>query len=96
MVEFSVDVDFDEGDLRETLAEQYAVQIEHGAINCETDDCDSESFDAEIWTNDNGGFEGAAFCRECNKRFELELDDSQVQEELDELEQQIKDLENAF
>lgn len=96
MVEFSIDVDFDGNELRDALAKKYAAQIEEGGIDCKTEECESESFDAEMWTTDNGGFEGAAVCRGCNKRFELDLEDSQIQDSLQDIEHQIKDLENAF
>ena len=96
MVEFNIDVDFDGDELKEALTEKYAAQIEQAGVDCKTKGCESESFDAEMWTTDSGGFEGAVVCRECNERFELDLEDSQAQDALRDIQSQIKDLENAF
>jgi hypothetical protein len=91
-MDITFEMDFDGDQLREAMAENYAQQIEQGGIDCPTDSCDSENFDAEIWTTDNGGFDGAAVCRDCNTRIELDLEDSQAKESVKEIENQIDNL----
>lgn len=81
-------------DLREAMAENIEEQIEQGAIECPTDGCDSNYFDAEVGVTDSGGFEGAAVCRECNTRIELDLEDSDAQDAADDIESQLDDLNN--
>ena len=91
-MEISFEIDFDSDELREALAEKYAQQIEQGGIDCPTDGCESESFDAEIWTTDGGGFDGEAVCRDCNTRINIDLEDSQAKESIREIENQIENL----
>lgn len=91
-MEIEFEVDFDGDGLREALAENYAQQIEEGGIDCPNEDCEGESFNAEIWTTDDGGFEGAAICRDCNSRIDLDLDDSQAKESIKEIEDEIENL----
>lgn len=69
----------------EELADAYAEQIEQGGIDCPSEGCDSEAFDAELWTTDAGGLEGAAVCRGCNSRIDLDIGDSDVKEGLGEI-----------
>ena len=92
MVKIEFEVDFDTDALRDALAEKYAAQLEQGDNECPNEDCKGESFDAEIWTNQSGHFEGAAVCRTCNERFDLNIDDSQAQKEIRKLEKQIEDM----
>jgi hypothetical protein len=92
MVKIELDIDFDEDGLRDALAEKYAAQLEQSNNECPNEDCNGESFDAEMWINQSGHFEGAAVCRTCNNRFDLNIDDSQVQKEIQQLENQIEDM----
>jgi hypothetical protein len=96
MIEMSIDIDFDERELLDVLADNYAAELQQGVIECPAEDCDSDVFDTEIWTTQSGGFEGAAVCRQCNERTELDLDDSQVKEAIRELEREFKKLERKF
>jgi hypothetical protein len=83
-------------DLREAMAEKYEKQIEHGGIDCPTEDCESENFDAEVWVADTGGFEGTALCRGCNTRIELDFEDSEAQGAADDIEDSVEDLQDQL
>lgn len=50
-------------------------QIENGSLDCE---CGSQEFDVEVWQSSNDSFEGAAICRDCNDRAELDIDTSEI------------------
>ena len=86
----SIDIDTDE--MLEELADAYANQIKQGGIDCTSDGCDSKAFDAELWTTDAGGLEGAAVCRGCNSRIDLNIDDSDVKEGLKEIEDSFNNM----
>ncbi|WP_276257206.1 hypothetical protein [Halomontanus rarus] len=86
------DVDIDKEGLLDELAEGYAKQIEDGGIDCPKDGCDSKSFDAEVWTTDEGGFEGAAVCLKCNSRTNFDFEDSGVKDGIQELEDSLENL----
>jgi len=83
-------------DLRAEMAETFERQIEGGAIDCPTDGCDSDQFDAEVWVADSGGFEGTALCRACNTRIELNLEDSSAQAAADEVQDSYDDVKDAL
>ena len=87
---------FDKNDLLEAMAEKCEKQIENGAIDCPTEKCGSNSFDAEVWVSDGGGFEGAAVCRECNERIEFNFEDSNAKDSVKSVEKAVKDLEDSF
>ncbi|WP_339105952.1 hypothetical protein [Haloterrigena salinisoli] len=93
MIDIEVDsMDIDTDGMLEELADAYADQIEQGGIDCPSDGCDSEAFNAELWTTDAGGLEGAAVCRECNSRIDLDLEDSDVKEGLKEIEDSLSNI----
>ena len=83
-------------DFRSAMAEQYEQQIEQGAIDCPTERCDSNQFDAEVWVADSGGFEGTALCRACSTRIELNLVDSDAQAAADDVEDSYDDVKDAL
>lgn len=83
-------------DLSEELAEKYSQQLEENDTECPYDDCSGNLFDAEIWVDDNDRFTGQALCLSCNRSFELDLDDSQAQDAIGEVEDAIDDLKASF
>jgi len=95
-IDINIDVDFDREELLRAVADQYEAQIERGEIDCPSEDCSSTAFDSELWISDSGGLEGAAICLECNERIDLDIDDSDVQNSLDDMESSVRDLENSF
>lgn len=76
-------IDFDEDAFRNKIAdrveEMFIDYVENqagdGEIEC---DCGSRSFDVETWKTGSGGYEGAAICRECNQRINLDIDTSDI------------------
>lgn len=90
-ISFDADVDIDHRDFVKNIAESYEKQIEQGGIDCPTDGCDSESFDAELWVSDENHLEGAAICKSCNERIDLNIDDSQVHDAIEEIESGLED-----
>lgn len=89
-------VDFDRREILKELADKFANQLEEGELTCPSEGCESDLFDVEMWVSSGGGLEGAAVCRECNKRFELNPEDSGVKQGLDEIERELKKLERMF
>lgn len=53
-------------ELRAKMAETFEQQIGRGAIDCPTNGCDSDQFDAEVWVADSGGFEAIVPTRSSN------------------------------
>jgi len=91
-INFDVDMDIDQREFLKGIAEEYEKQIEQGeGIDCPTDDCDSETFDAELWLSDQNHLEGAAICNSCNERIELDIDDSQLHDAIGEIESELED-----
>lgn len=83
-IDFNVDIELDEDSFRNTIADvaeeafiEY-VETEAGNGDLECENCSARAFDVETWKNANGGFEGAAVCRECNGRMNLEIDTSDI------------------
>ena len=95
-IDIDIDVDFDRDSLLRAIADNYEKQIERGAIDCPNEGCPGTAFDAELWIADSGGLEGAAICRDCNDRIDLNIDDSDVQASLDDIEGSVEDLENIL
>jgi len=88
MVELNLDldVDIDSRDFKEGIAESYARHIEESGMECEKEDCKSNYLKAEVWVSDSGSIEGAAVCQECNSRINLNIEDSSVQDAIEEIE----------
>lgn len=80
---FNIEDDFDEDVFRESIADRIGdmfrawVEREAGAgrIIC---DCGSRSFDVETWKTANGELAGAAVCRVCNDRVDIDIDTSDL------------------
>jgi peptide subunit release factor 1 (eRF1) len=78
-----IEFNFDEDEFRNAIADEVEsmfieyveTEVERGNIEC---DCGSWSFDVETWKNSNDEYEGAAICRDCNERIELEIDTSDI------------------
>ncbi|MFC6942851.1 hypothetical protein ACFQE8_23305 [Salinirubellus sp. GCM10025818] len=83
-------------ELRAKMAERFERKIKRGVIDCPTDGCDSNQFDAEVWVADSGGFEATALCRACNTRIELNLEDSGAQTAADKVQDSYDDLKDAL
>lgn len=77
-----IEMDFDEDDFRNAIKDEIEaafieyVETEMGSGDLECD-CGARSFDVETWEN-NGRYEGAAICRDCNERIELDIDTSDI------------------
>lgn len=84
-IEFNVDVDIAEDSIKEAFAdaaedafrEYVETEVGEGNLQC---DCGSRSFDVETWSSGSGRIEGAAICRDCNDRIELDIDTSDLDE----------------
>ncbi|CAM2927945.1 hypothetical protein [Halobacterium salinarum] len=90
-ISFDADIDVDRREFLQGFAEEYEKKVEQGEIDCPTDGCDSEVFDAEIWLSNQNHLEGAAICKSCNKRIDLNIDDSQVHDAVGEIESELED-----
>lgn len=86
MIDIEANVDIDTNDFLESFADAYAKQLEQGGMDCPADDCGSETFDVEMWVDNDTGIEGAAVCRGCNARIDLNIDDSEVKDAITEIE----------
>jgi hypothetical protein len=76
-----IEFNFDEDEFRNTIAdaveEMFIEYVENEAGNGDLEcECGSGTFDVETWKNSNGGYEGAAICRDCNERLTLNIDTS--------------------
>lgn len=82
-MDFNVEVDFDESEFKAAVADQIEemfrehleTEVRRGHIECE---CGSDSFDIETWYDAADQLQGAAVCRECNERIELDIDTSDI------------------
>lgn len=81
--DIDINIELDEDDFRETVAdtaeeafrEWIETEVRDGHIEC---DCGSTSFDTETWYNGNNELQGAAVCRDCNERINLDIDTSEI------------------
>ena len=64
---------FDSEDVLEAMRGDVEQEVSEGQFECETEDCNSESFDVNLYVADGSRFEGTAVCRECNERHELNI-----------------------
>lgn len=96
MIEFDVDVDFDSDEIMDAMADSYAQQLEENNTQCPEEDCTGTKFDVEIWVNENDRFEGEGRCMSCNEIFELDIEDSDAREAVQEIQDAVESLEDAF
>lgn len=92
MIEFDVDVDVDEAELLSALADGYEQQLEEEGFDCQSEGCSGEHIEAEIWVTDSQHLDGEVLCKDCNSRTELDIDDSDVQEAVEDIERQFNNL----
>lgn len=96
MIDFDVDVDFDSSDIMDVMAESYAKQLEENDTQCPNEECVGTEFDVKMWVNENDRFEGEGRCLSCNEIFELDIDDTDARESVQEIQDSIESLEDAF
>ena len=83
--DIDIEIEFDEDDFRDAVADQaeeifqewIETEVGDGHIEC---NCGSTSFDTETWYNGNNDLQGAAVCRECDERIELDIDTSEIED----------------
>lgn len=64
---------FDTEEILEAMKDDIEESISEGEFECEVDGCTSEHFDVSLYVADGSRFEGAAICRECNTRHEVNI-----------------------
>lgn len=96
MVEIHINLDFDRSGLEDAIAGQFEQQIQTNGIDCPKEGCESEEFNAKIWTNQQGRFEGAAVCSNCDSKINLDINDTDMQQTLSKIDSLVDDIENSF
>lgn len=92
MIEIEAEVDVDEREILEMAAESYQQQIEEGGIDCPTEGCDGNMVDAELWVTSQNHVDGEVLCKNCNTRVELDIDDSELQDAVNEIEETLSNM----
>lgn len=86
---------FDGKEKKELLEEarsEYEEQMEVGEFQCKAEDCQSDSFDVNLHVASKSRYEGTAICRDCNNRHELSLPVKGLDEQLEDVESEIRDV----
>jgi hypothetical protein len=81
---------FDTEDILEAMKDDVEDSIAEGEFQCEAEECSSEQFDVSLYVADGSRFEGAAICRECNTRHEVNIP-VEGMEDMDDAAQDLED-----
>lgn len=85
-----------ERDLLDELANVYSEQLAKNNTECPQDGCSGTTFGVEVWVGENDRFLGEGLCLTCNQIFELDLDDSQVLDEVNNVSDAFDDFKDTL